>query len=38
MALNDESGMGTTMLVQPSGGMPYWAGNNSNGFMGGDGW
>lgn len=37
MALNDE-GMGTTMLVQPSGGVPYWAGNNSNGFMGGDGW
>lgn len=34
MALTDES-VGTTMLVQPTGGMPY--GNNGNGFgFGGD--
>lgn len=35
MALTDENGMGTTMLVQPSG----MYGNNNGGFgFGGDGW
>ena len=33
MALTDSEGMGTTMLVQPSGGM-----NNGFGGFGGDGW
>lgn len=36
MAISDEGGMGTTMLVQPTG----YAGNNGGGFggFGGDGW
>ena len=39
MALTDENGMNTTMLVSPSGGVPYYGGNSGfgNGF-GSDGW
>ena len=36
MALTEENGMGTTMLVQPTG-MPY-GGNTGFGGFGGDGW
>ena len=39
MALTDENGMNTTMLVSPTGGMPYYQ-NNGGGFgncFGGDG-
>ena len=35
MALTDENGMGTTMLVQPSG---IGGGFGNDGFMGGNGW
>lgn len=41
MALTDESGMNTTMLVSPTGGYGYCGGNNCGGFgnFGGDwGW
>ena len=37
MALTDE-GMGTTMLVQPTGGMPYGYGGGNGLFGGGDSW
>lgn len=38
MALNEEGGgIPATMLVGPTSGMPYYAGNSGNGF-GGDGW
>ena len=36
MALTDESGMNATMLVSPTGGVPY--GNNGFGGFGQDGW
>ena len=36
MALTDESGMNTTMLVSPTGGMNY--GNGFGNCFGGDGW
>lgn len=40
MALTDENGMNTTMLVSPAGGVPYYGGGNNGGFgnWGGDGW
>lgn len=42
MALTDENGMNTTMLVSPAGGVPYYGGNMGGGFgnsFGGDwGW
>lgn len=41
MALTDENGMNTTMLVSPAGGVPYYGGGNSgfgNGFGGDWGW
>ncbi|MBR1750867.1 MAG: hypothetical protein IJ740_08315 [Ruminococcus sp.] len=38
MALTDENGVGTTMLVQPSGyGMPYYGGGFGGGLFGGNG-
>lgn len=41
MALTDENGMNTTMLVSPAGGVPYYGGGNSgfgNSFGGDWGW
>lgn len=43
MALSDENGIGTTMLVSPSNGTPYpvYMGGNgggNNGFGDGNGW
>ena len=37
MAIIDENGTGTTMLVQPAG-FGYGGGNGNNGFMDGSGW
>ena len=39
MALTDDNGMNTTMLVSPTGGMPYYGNNGGFGGFGGDwGW
>ena len=38
MALTNESGVPATMLVGPTSGMPYFAGNQGVGSLGGDGW